>query len=250
MEEARNQFTFYRSFFDSVRRIRKAADRAIAYDIICNYALYDVEPDLSKVPDAAAIAFEVAKANLDASKRKAKAGKAGGSCKQSGSNAEANASSAKAISSNVEAIGWVNQWEDESKNKNKDKDKNKNKIKNNSYSAAAEPPQATPKQIARFVKPSREEVETYCRENSYNMDVGRFLDYYEANGWKVGKNPMKDWKAAVRNWCRGSTYVPQAGSGKKDIPKGASGELGQAELEAIQQLLAEGKGNGADVLPF
>ena len=34
------------------------------------------------------------------------------------------------------------------------------------------------------------------------MDAERFVDYYTANGWKVGKNPMKDWKAAVRNWER------------------------------------------------
>ena len=82
MPDVRTQFTFYDSFFRSVSRIRKAADRASAYDAICSYALYGTEPDMDKLPDAAAIAFEVARPNLDASRRKAKSGKAGGMAKQ------------------------------------------------------------------------------------------------------------------------------------------------------------------------
>lgn len=53
---------------------------------------------------------------------------------------------------------------------------------------------------ARFVPPSVEEVRTYCRERKNNVDPQRFIDHYTSNGWKVGKNPMKDWKAAVRTW--------------------------------------------------
>ena len=74
----REQFTFYRSFADAVKRIKKDADRAKAYDAICNYALYEVEPDLDSLPDAAAIAFALIKPNLDASKRKSENGKNGG----------------------------------------------------------------------------------------------------------------------------------------------------------------------------
>ena len=55
---------------------------------------------------------------------------------------------------------------------------------------------------ARFTKPTIEEVQAYCRERGNSVDANRFVDYYEANGWKVGKNPMKDWKATVRNWER------------------------------------------------
>ena len=54
----------------------------------------------------------------------------------------------------------------------------------------------------RFVPPTREEVQAYVIENGYKIDVERFIDYYTANGWHVGKNPMKDWKATVRNWAR------------------------------------------------
>lgn len=54
----------------------------------------------------------------------------------------------------------------------------------------------------RFVPPSLEEVESYVFEKNYNVDAERFVDFYTAKGWMVGKNKMKDWKAAVRNWNR------------------------------------------------
>lgn len=54
----------------------------------------------------------------------------------------------------------------------------------------------------RFVPPSLDEVKAYCIERNNNVDPERFIDYYQSNGWKVGKNSMKDWKAAVRSWER------------------------------------------------
>lgn len=54
----------------------------------------------------------------------------------------------------------------------------------------------------RFTPPTITEVSDYCRENNYNIDAQRFVDFYESKGWMVGKNKMKDWKAAVRNWVR------------------------------------------------
>lgn len=55
----------------------------------------------------------------------------------------------------------------------------------------------------RFVKPTRDDLNAYAREIDYNLNPEAFLDYYDANGWKIGgKSPMKDWKAAVRQWKR------------------------------------------------
>lgn len=54
----------------------------------------------------------------------------------------------------------------------------------------------------RFSAPTVEEVAAYCRERGNAVDPQHFVDYYTSNGWKVGKNPMKDWKAAVRTWER------------------------------------------------
>lgn len=52
----------------------------------------------------------------------------------------------------------------------------------------------------RFVKPTVEEVRAYCKERNNNVDADKFITHYQSNGWKVGKTPMKDWKAAVRTW--------------------------------------------------
>lgn len=58
------------------------------------------------------------------------------------------------------------------------------------------------KQTKRFVPPSVDEVRAYCQERGNNVDPEKFVDYYTSNGWRVGKNPMKDWRAAVRTWER------------------------------------------------
>ena len=61
---------------------------------------------------------------------------------------------------------------------------------------------AEPHRAARFVPPSEEEIREYCETRGKPIDVRHFLDHYASNGWRVGKNPMKDWRAAVRNWER------------------------------------------------
>ena len=58
------------------------------------------------------------------------------------------------------------------------------------------------KSPARFIKPTFEEVAAYCRERGNDVDPQSWYDYYTANGWRVGRNPMKDWQAAVRTWER------------------------------------------------
>lgn len=52
----------------------------------------------------------------------------------------------------------------------------------------------------RFEPPTLEDVRAYCVERGNSVDPERFIDHYTSNGWMVGKNPMKDWKAAIRNW--------------------------------------------------
>lgn len=86
----RSQFTFYASFFQSISRIKKKADRCDAYDAICGYALTGELPNLDSIAESAAIVFDLSKPNLDASRRKAESGKAGGKRKQTESKPEAN----------------------------------------------------------------------------------------------------------------------------------------------------------------
>jgi hypothetical protein len=74
---------------------------------------------------------------------------------------------------------------------------NLNNNKNNNKKDIGEEPKRK-----RFVPPTIEEVKAYCIERKNNVDAQRFIDYYTSNGWCVGKNKMKDWRAAVRTWER------------------------------------------------
>lgn len=54
----------------------------------------------------------------------------------------------------------------------------------------------------RFYPPTIDEVKQYCEERNNNIDPMAFIDFYSSKGWMIGKNRMKDWKAAVRTWER------------------------------------------------
>lgn len=241
----RTQFTFYESFFKAISRIKKKADRADAYDIICRYALAQEEPNLDCVSDSVAIAFELLRPVLDKAKERAESGKRGGSkSKGNGENSEA---TVKETESKTEASGKLPAREKEIE---KEKEKEKEvEIENDSVYGAATPAHAPEQQgdescqkQKRFCRPDVQEVADYCRERGNQVDAQRFVDYYTANGWRVGKNPMKDWKAAVRTWEKQEGVSPAPAAprwSKPEIPKGASGQLGEAELEAIQRVLRE-----------
>ena len=69
--------------------------------------------------------------------------------------------------------------------------------------AAAEAKPATRRRTPPMQRPTVWEVENFCRTQGLQLvDAQRFVDYYEANGWKVGRNPMRSWQAAARNWQR------------------------------------------------
>lgn len=55
-----------------------------------------------------------------------------------------------------------------------------------------------------FIRPTAEQINEYSKEIGFTLDGSQFIDHYEARGWLIGKNPMKDWKAAVRTWKRNS----------------------------------------------
>lgn len=72
----------------------------------------------------------------------------------------------------------------------------------------------------RFTPPTPEEVTVYAKEHGYQVDGQRFCDFYASKGWKVGTTPMKDWKAAVRNWAtrdKAPSTAPPAQRGPKVV---------------------------------
>lgn len=79
------------------------------------------------------------------------------------------------------------------KNKNKNKTKEQDILKENSLKGVKE-------KRERFSPPSIEDVTAYCKERGNRVSAQTFIDFYTAKGWRVGNNPMKDWRAAIRTW--------------------------------------------------
>lgn len=96
----------------------------------------------------------------------------------------------------------------------KDKDKDKD---------ISFPPNGV-KENARAHHPTVEEVAAYCRERGNRVDAERFVDFYASKGWKVGNQPMKDWKACVRTWER-----------REDKPK-QTGRFATPDYDAMEDL--------------
>lgn len=71
----------------------------------------------------------------------------------------------------------------------------------------------------RFKPPPIDEVKEYCKERKNNVDPQSFIDHYEANGWVRGKTKIKDWKACVRTWEKGSQF-PQDRPFNKPVTAG------------------------------
>lgn len=89
---------------------------------------------------------------------------------------------------------------------------------------------------SKFIPPTLEEVIDYCNERGKGVDPQKWYDHYTSNGWKVGKNPMKDWRAAVRTWER--TDYPSG------YPRGPKQEVArqsnyQQTKSRLDQLLEE-----------
>lgn len=98
-----------------------------------------------------------------------------------------------------------------------------------------------------FKKPTLDEVKAYCQERKNSIDAEKFIDYYESNGWKVGRNSMKDWKACIRTWEKNNFQKTQNQSFKvKGQPSWfgknlSSKEASKEEQAEIEELLAKYK---------
>ena len=229
--EERGQFTFYRSFYDALMRIKKKNERVDAYDAVCLYALTGKEPDLDKLPDAVAVAFLLIKPNLDVSRRKAENGKRGGNSqrgetasseeanpKQSGSKPEAND---KQTTSKPEARADGKQGEAASeKEKEKEKENEIEKELENECSlkesekekpvpgGAAAPTRTAAKEPKHkhgkygWVLLTDEEY-THLVAELGEAEAERCIAYVDERAQLTGnKNRWKDWNLVVRSCSR------------------------------------------------
>lgn len=102
------------------------------------------------------------------------------------------------------------------------------KNKNDNMGDPADAPER--KRYARkpFIPPTVEEVSAYCTERDNSVDAEAFVDFYASKGWMIGKNKMKDWKAAVRTWEQGDKRkgVKVNGGNRKPAEGSTAGRVG------------------------
>ena len=91
--------------------------------------------------------------------------------------------------------------------------------------------------VGRFAPPTVEEVREYCRERGNNVNPERFIDFYASKGWKVGNQPMKDWKACVRTWEQrdGKKVIAQ------EFPQRDYSDVDRLMIDELAREVAEAK---------
>ena len=177
----RESFTYYKSFAEGLKPLNDETYRRLS-DALVNYALYGETPDLEGLEMTV---FQSWKANIDASNKRKDNGKNGGRPKTEINRTE---------TENNRTITEKNRTKPkitEGKPNKKEKENKKETIT-----------ETKKESIGRFTPPTPDQVREYIAEKGYSVDAEKFVDFYESKGWFVGKNKMKDWKAAVRNWAR------------------------------------------------
>jgi hypothetical protein len=203
--KTRDSFIFYRSFFSATKHLNQV-EKAQLFEAICSYAL---DGNISLLEGTPQGMFELIKPQLDANRKRFENGcvkkqnrsKTEAKQKQKISKDEANVNVNVNVNHNEECKSELINDNFNNNSKGVEIDTVKlmeiDKIKNK-----------------RFIKPTIQEIKDYCFERKNNVDVNKFFNYYEANGWKVGKNAMKDWQACVRTW-EGNNYGNNQGETKR-----------------------------------
>ncbi len=177
------------SYYEAIKDLPDA-DRLALYDCLVRYGLYGDEIEL---PLHLKGYFILMKPSIDTSRSRYDAAHANGS---KGGAPKGNQNARKKQPENNQTNNQDSDYEEEKDLEEKEIDSIK----------ADKPPRA-----ARFVPPTVEEVAEYCRERGNHIDAQAFVDHYQANGWKRGKNKVQDWRACVRTWEREDKQKPAAG---------------------------------------
>ena len=206
--DMRESFTFYKSFAEGLKPLDDATYRRLS-DALINYALYDETPDLEGLE---LTVFQSWKANIDASNRRKDNGKNGGRPKTENN---------RTITENNRTKPKIT----EGKPNKKEKENKKETITEKDS-------------IGRFTPPTPTEVQAYVAEKGYTIDAFKFCDFYESKGWFVGKNKMKDWKAAVRNWAR-SQRLESTANGSRSTNRFNNFEPTGTDWDAVADRIME-----------
>jgi len=218
MDERMESITIYRNMVDSVRNLEQTDFQPIVMAIF-DFALDGKEPE-NLTPMQYAV-FNMTRVNIEKSNERRR-----NKAEYEKKRRERKKAEREALKSNSVDNAWtsvdnesecVDKRSDKEKEKEKEKEKVKEKVKenekekekekvkenlsnnsNNIYMCGEKFPTQTPRK--KFIKPTVEEVRNYCIERKNNVNPEKFIDFYESKDWYIGKNKMKDWKAAVRTW--------------------------------------------------
>lgn len=186
--------TMYESFYLAGQNMT-IEDRVKFYESIMEYGFYGKEPELDGIIGTV---FTAIKPVIDRSQAAREYGRRGGRPKK---DAEAEKTEKSTLLSTLKT------------EKNR---KEENRIETKGIETEIE--KKKKESIGRFAPPSFEQVSEYCAERSNGIDPQAFIDFYESKGWMIGKNKMKDWKAAIRTWEQRSN-APKKEDNDKEIRK-------------------------------
>lgn len=191
-----NGFTFFRNYYEGMSKL-SPEDRLQMYDAIMAYMFDNTEPELQ---GTLAVIFDFIRPNLDTSKKRSVSGSiSDDSNKTNQKKPKRNQTKSNEIKTETNETSHLHEEEvevEEEVEGEREKEKNT---------------PSTPSRGNRekFVPPTPEEVDAYCRERGNDIGGDEFVDFYASKGWFVGKNRMKDWKSAVRTWERNRGFKPQ-----------------------------------------
>ena len=182
MAEGKKAFVLYTS---QLAMVEKLSDEQAGqlYKHILKY-VNDLNP--SEPNDlVVSIAFESIKPQLKSDLKKWE-----DKCKQNQANIRKRWERAKEIQTNTTVYESNNSYSDNDKEEDKEEDKDVS-IKENDK----------PKRKV-FIKPTIEEIESYCKEKGINLDAEYFWNFYESKGWKIGNTKMSNWHSAIATWVK------------------------------------------------
>ena len=210
-------FLFYADWLNVIRDLPSEVQLEV-YQAIAEYAIYD---NLIELKPLAKVAFGFIKQTIDRdtqkyisiSEKRSEAGKKGGRRLKNNELEESNEKQKKQLLSEKSKKSNCPLNDNDNVNDNDisflEKKKQKSDaavsdLENENSESPLETLQAPKEQSGggrkRFVIPTPEEVQAYCDERKNGILGQQFCDFYSSKGWKIGKEPMKDWKAAVRTW--------------------------------------------------
>ncbi len=204
--------------FEILSKIKSKSERNALCFALIHYGFYGEIPQDLKLNENNLLLFEVLKNNFIAKKQ-------GGALKQ---NNNGSLTVIKQLSNSCQTVVKKSNEEDNNgyitvenkKEKNKKSPLTPKEEKNKNIYTPTTLTSSYPKEwelsAKKFIKPTVDEVSAYCLERDNGVDAQKWFDFYTSKGWRVGSQPMKDWKAAVRTWERRNDNHAKPGETRED----------------------------------